>query len=195
MIRPQLLRPLWTTLCPWRPSRSVPVCSWELLFSARHSLAQHANMLHACCTRLYATAQEVSTRKRDFSGLRERSFDSLRSLRTCVARSLRGFLLLGESLDRFVERVVFRWRRGAELHIGLFDFDVWSQPAFVDARTRRREIAHRREQQAAAIGELHELLTRGAAERSLADQFGALVPAERRREHLRGSCGALVDQQ
>ena len=55
-----------------------------------------------------------------------------------------------------------------------------------------REVAEVREQQAAAIGQRDEALARGAAERLLADEIGAIVVVERGGEHFRRAGGALV---
>ena len=84
------------------------------------------------------------------------------------------------------------WWLGAELHIGLVDVDVRRQSLLVNVGVLRREIALSREQQAAAIRQLHEPLTCGAALRVLADQFGAIVAVECCREHLAGAGGALI---
>ncbi len=50
-----------------------------------------------------------------------------------------------------------------------------------------REVAEIRQQQAAAVGQLDEPLTRGATERLLADEIGAIVVVERRRKDFRGA--------
>ena len=84
---------------------------------------------------------------------------------------------------------------GAELDVRLIDFDVGRETALVNAFVLRREIAHGRQQQSAAVGQLHELLARGASERAFADELRAVVAGERRGKHFGRSRRALIDEQ
>src|SRR5215204_753939 len=104
-------------------------------------------------------------------------------------------LLLSESLERFVERVVLRRRRRAEVDVGLIDFDVGCETALVDAFVLGCEVTRGRQQQSAAIRQLHELLTRGASERAFSDELGAIVAGQCRGKHFGGSGRALIDEQ
>src|SRR6185503_9633088 len=108
--------------------------------------------------------------------------------------NLRG-LLFRQACKCGVKGFILGRRWGAELHVWLADLDVGRQATFVDAGVSGSEIAHRREQQSAAIGKLHELLACGTTERALADQFGASVAAEGGREQFGRRRGSLIDQQ
>src|SRR5262245_51862369 len=66
----------------------------------------------------------------------------IRDAQRSVNQTLRGFFL-GDPLECFVERLVFRWRCGTELDIRLIDFDVGCEATLVDAFVLRREIASR----------------------------------------------------
>src|SRR5205807_829565 len=61
--------------------------------------------------------------------------------------------------------------------------------------TVRRQKSGRREPQTAAVGQSQQPLLCGAADGMLADQIGALVAKECRREQLRASGGAGINEE
>ena len=83
----------------------------------------------------------------------------------------------------------------AELDVGFLDAHVRLDALAVNRIALRREVLRVGEPQAAILGQLHEFLNAGAAERALADDIGALVAVERRDEQLRGAGGAGRDQE
>ena len=62
-----------------------------------------------------------------------------------------------------------------EVDIGLVDGEIRRQAAALDELAAGRHVAGVREPEAAAVGQLHQLLEPGAAERALADELRALV--------------------
>ena len=64
----------------------------------------------------------------------------------------------------------------------------------MDGNAGRRHVDQVGEHQGAAVGQPHQFLSRGAAERPLADQRRALVARESGRKHLGGAGRAVVRQ-
>ena len=73
-------------------------------------------------------------------------------------------------------------RRLAELDVGFVDRHGRFEPFLVKRAAVGRQVTRRRQPQAAAVGQLDQLLLRGAADRVLADELGALVPEQGRRQ-------------
>ena len=93
--------------------------------------------------------------------------------------------LLRQRFDCLVEDRILGGRCLAEIDVGLRHRDVGREALVVDRDARGGEVDQVREQEARAVGQPHELLSRGAAERALADDRRPLVAGERRREHFR----------
>ena len=89
-------------------------------------------------------------------------------------------------LDRFVERHVGCRQRFTEVDVRLFDGDVRRQTFLVDHGFARREIEEMREQQAAAVRELHGAAARRGPNVRSPTSDARLLPVSRR-EELRGS--------
>ena len=77
------------------------------------------------------------------------------------------------------------WRRLTELDFRLVDSRRGLEPLLVERRTRRGEVAGGREPQPRAVGQFHQLLRGGTANRAFADEVGALIARERGREDFR----------
>ena len=109
--------------------------------------------------------------------------------------SLRGFLLAEPFQAPF--RGSDRWSAPAAPNSmsGSSTGDGGFQPFFVQRIAFRREVARGRQPQAGAVGQPHQLLRRGAADRVLADEVGALVADHRRGKDLRRAGGAGVDEE
>src|SRR6185369_8954062 len=82
-----------------------------------------------------------------------------------------------------------------EFHIRFVNGDGRLETLFVQRLAGRRKKSSGGEPEAAAVGQPHQFLLGGATDRMFADQIGALVADERRREELRRSGGARVDQE
>src|SRR4051812_28468167 len=93
---------------------------------------------------------------------------------------LRGFFL-ADVLQRLVQNRI-RGRRGrAELgDLRFIDRNRRLEPLLVQLSAGWCEETGDREPETRAVGQLHELPLRGASDRVLADELGALVPDERR---------------